>query len=135
MSIAGLLRRWLGWFDGGRALSNRGFGNTGEAWAAKQLRRRGYRVVARNFRAAGAEIDLVALDGATLVFVEVKARRSQAAGSPGEAVTFQKQQRIRRAAVIFADRKGLAERPMRFDVVSISRIGRRWQFELIKDAF
>jgi putative endonuclease len=135
MSVAALLRQCLGWLTGSAPLSNRELGNRGEAWAARQLRRQGYRVVARNFRAAGAEIDLVAFDGATLVFIEVKLRRSLGAGSPGEAVTFHKQRRLRRAAAIFADRRGLAERPMRFDVMGISRSGRRWQFDLIKDAF
>ncbi len=52
-------------------------GRRGERAAEKYLRRNGYRIVARNFRAAGAEIDLVAMDGETLVFVEVKTRRSR----------------------------------------------------------
>ena len=61
------------------------------AEAEKYLRRNGYRIVKRNFRAAGAEIDLVAMDGDTLVFVEVKTRRSRDAGAPEEAVDERKQ--------------------------------------------
>ena len=73
-------------------------GRRGERAAEKYLRRNGYRIVARNFRAAGAEIDLVAMDGETLVFVEVKTRRSRISGAPEEAVDERKQTRMRRAA-------------------------------------
>ena len=76
-------------------------GRRGERAAEKYLRRNGYRIVKRNFRAAGAEIDLVAMDGDVLVFVEVKTRRSRDAGAPEEAVDERKQKQIRRAAEIF----------------------------------
>jgi putative endonuclease len=79
-------------------------GRRGERAAEKYLRRCGYRIVERNFRAAGAEIDIVAMDGETLVFVEVKTRRSRDAGAPEEAVDERKQKQIRRAAEIFATR-------------------------------
>ena len=65
-------------------------GRRGEGIAARYLRRCGYRILERNFRAAGAEIDLVAADRETLVFVEVKARSSGALGTPAEAVDARK---------------------------------------------
>src|SRR3984957_12849087 len=79
-------------------------GRRGERAAEKYLRRCGYRIVKRNFRAAGAEIDLVEMDGDVFVFVDVKTRRSRDAGAPEEAVDERKQKQIRRAAEIFAMR-------------------------------
>lgn len=76
-------------------------------------------ILARNFRARGGEIDLVARDGATIVFVEVKQRRGGAHGFGYEAVTPQKQHRIGRAARDWAARNGGGERSYRFDVISI----------------
>jgi putative endonuclease len=110
-------------------------GDAGERMAARHLRRRGYRIVARNFRDGGGEIDLVAMDGETLVFVEVKTRRDDAAGAPLEAVDARKQERLRRAAQAFAARHRAARRAMRFDVVAISGSGRSRRIELIQDAF
>src|ERR1700680_3827737 len=73
-------------------------GTMGEAAAARYLTERGYHVLERNFRCRGGEIDLIALDGGTLVFIEVKLRRTLARGSPLEAVTPLKQARVRKAA-------------------------------------
>ncbi len=91
--------------------------------------------MARNYRAAGAEIDLVAMDGETLVFVEVKTRRRFGAGMPAEAVDARKQRRMRWAAEAFAARYRAGERAMRFDVVAISAEGLRPRIELLRDAF
>jgi len=91
--------------------------------------------VACNFRAAGAEIDIVAVDGDTLVFVEVKTRLGTGAGRPEDSVHGLKQHRIRRAAAIFARARAMDDRPMRFDVVAVSRPEGRWRIEIIKDAF
>src|SRR5580700_8577107 len=110
-------------------------GRRGERAAEKHLRRSGYRIVARNFRAAGAEIDLVAIDGDILVFVEVKTRRSRAAGAPEEAVDERKQIRMRRAAEVFARRYRAEDSEMRFDIVAVDASGRRLELELLRDAF
>ena len=110
-------------------------GQRGERAAEKHLRRNGYRIVAKNFRAAGAEIDLVAMDGETLVFVEVKTRRSRAAGAPEEAVDERKQKRIRRAAEVFAARYRADEMEMRFDIVAVDASGKRLEIELLRNAF
>jgi putative endonuclease len=110
-------------------------GRRGERAAEKYLRRNGYRIVARNFRAAGAEIDLVAMDGETLVFVEVKTRRSRDAGAPEEAVDKRKQTRMRRAAEVFAQRYRADEVEMRFDIAAVDASGRRLEIELLRNAF
>src|SRR5260370_13693920 len=78
------------------------YGRRGENLAARHLRRRGYRILVRNFRAAGAEIDLVAMVRETLVFVEVKARQGTSMGEPAQAVGERKRERILRAAAVYA---------------------------------
>ncbi len=110
-------------------------GRRGERMAARYLRRHGYRIVARNYRAEGGEIDLVAMEGETLVFVEVKLRRSLVAGAPEEAVDERKQEHLQRAAASFAARMRAQRHPMRFDIVAISTAAGRPQIELFKDAF
>ena len=110
-------------------------GRRGERAAEKYLRRFGYRIVKRNFRAAGAEIDLVAMDGDVLVFVEVKTRRGLDAGAPEEAVDERKQKQIRRAAEIFATRYREDEIEMRFDIVAIDASGKRLEIDLLRNAF
>jgi len=110
-------------------------GRRGERAAEKYLRRNGFRIVARNFRAAGAEIDIVAMDGEVLVFVEVKTRRSRDAGAPEEAVDARKQTRMRRAAEVFASRYRADEIEMRFDIVAVDASGKRLEIELLRNAF
>lgn len=95
-------------------------GRDGEEAAARFLEARGLAVVARNVRAGGGEIDLVAAEGATLVFVEVKWRRDASRGSPAEAVTPAKRRRLLSAARAFlAENPAGARRDVRFDVVAI----------------
>lgn len=111
-------------------------GKRGERIAERHLRRCGYRILERNYRAAGAEIDLIAMDGATLVFVEVKARHSTRAGMPSEAVNYHKTRHIRRAAEAYAIRHRQSDRPMRFDIVAIRDQGNgARQLELLRNAF
>jgi putative endonuclease len=94
-------------------------GNEGERLAAKYLRRQGYKILARRYRTALGELDLVARDGACIVFVEVKTRRSGLAGQPYEAVDRAKQAQLTRLALAFLKRFRRLEQPARFDVVSI----------------
>jgi putative endonuclease len=143
VKISGRLGAWLQWLSNLRDFGLRSFagldrmalGRRGERIAERHLRRRGYRILERNFRGAGAEIDLVAMDGETLVFVEVKTRRTARAGMPEEAVNSHKQRHLRRAGEIYALNHRAHGRPMRFDVVAIleDRGGRH--LELLKDAF
>lgn len=99
-----------------RDLWRRWLGDRGERLAARHLRRAGMRVIVRNYRAPRGEVDLVARDGDTVVFVEVKTRRR---GEPAEAVTPEKQRRLTLAAMHFLKRHRLLEHAGRFDVVAI----------------
>jgi putative endonuclease len=119
----------------GRLREELPLGRAGERAAEKYLKRNGYRIVARNFRAAGAEIDLVAIDGETLVFVEVKTRRSRDAGAPEEAVDKRKQLRMRRAAEAFLVQYRAGEKELRFDIVAVDAAGKRLDIELLRNAF
>jgi putative endonuclease len=110
-------------------------GRRGEQIAARHLKRCGYIILARNYRTAGAEIDLVALDGKMLVFVEVKFRMDDAFGAPVEAIDGKKRERIKRAARAFAEARGVPDLPTRFDVVAVSGRGCFGRLELIRDAF
>ena len=120
---------------GAPSAGNIALGNRGEKAARRFLKCQGYDVVTRNFRASGAEIDIIALDGPTLVFIEVKTRSSFTAGRPEEAVDEDKQLHIRRAAEVFAVRYRATNRPQRFDVVAISGDPDKGNIELLKDAF
>jgi putative endonuclease len=99
-----------------RAMLNRMLGDEGERAAARYLRRRGLRIITRGYRTPRGEIDLIAREGDTLVFAEVKTRRT---GAPAEAVTTEKQRRLSLAALHFLKRFRLLDQRMRFDVVSV----------------
>jgi putative endonuclease len=94
-------------------------GKTGEDLACAELERRGYAIVARRYRQRGGEIDVVARDGPTLVFVEVKARETHDFGEAAEAVTAFKQRRIVQLALDYMTRHHVSNCPCRFDVVAI----------------
>ena len=111
------------------------YGERSEHVAARHLKWRGYKIIARNFRAAGAEIDIIVMHRGTLVFVEVKARMNDRLGPPEIAVDDRKQYRIRKAAEIFANRNRTGERPIRFDVIAILGDGRGRKVEHLRDAF
>lgn len=99
--------------------SSTGRGREGEDAAARHLEAHGAVVLARNFRAPGGEIDLVARHGDTLVFVEVKRRQTAARGTPAEAVTPLKRRRIVAAARRFLAQSPARARLVRFDVVAV----------------
>lgn len=111
------------------------FGKTGEDLAVRELERRGYEIVARRWRQRRGEIDIIARDGATLVFVEVKARDSLAFGDGAEAVTALKRRRITQLAEEYLTRHRLADCPCRFDVVSVHVDSGRPQVEVFQNAF
>lgn len=98
-------------------------GRRGEAMAAAYLRRQGYAIIAANWRCARGELDLVASDGATLVFVEVRTRRSVEAGTAAASITVAKQQRLARLARTYLERAELDGQawsgPWRIDVVAV----------------
>ena len=94
-----------------------------ELRAARYVRQKGFRILNRRYRAADGEIDLIALDGETLVFIEVKARPDGALGSGAEAVTADKRRRVRHAAQAYCQRNGCTDRICRYDILEFSRAG------------
>lgn len=116
-------------------------GRTGEAIARRHLRRRRYAIIQTNFRTRYGEIDIIARRGSTIIFVEVKARRSRRFGEPFEAVGPRKQQQLKRMAEMWlAARQGPGAPDdciYRFDVISImlGGDGRAVELRHIKNAF
>jgi putative endonuclease len=110
-------------------------GKEGEDLACAELRRRGYAILARRFRTRYGEIDIVARDGLTLVFVEVKARRDERFGGAAAAVTARKQLRIARMAADYLVRHHMVDVPARFDVVAIGYSGVKPCVEVYTHAF
>ncbi len=102
----------------------RRIGRLAEDRAAQHLKERGYTVVTRRYCAKGGEIDLIALDGETLVFVEVKQRRG-AGRLAEEAVDARKIERVLSAAEQYLVEMEAGERPVRFDVIALDAEGLR----------
>jgi len=100
--------------------STRALGQAGEAAAVRYLKRRGLVILARNLRSRLGEIDLLARDGSTLVFVEVKARRGLSGDPPEAAVDARKRARLGRLALGYLAARRLGEQSCRFDVVGVS---------------
>lgn len=102
-----------------RSFWNKLFGDRGERAAVKFLKRQGFRIVKRNYATPWGEIDIIALDGTTIVFVEVKTRSSLIAGRPEEAVTLDKQKTLTRMALAYLKKYRLLEHSARFDVIAV----------------
>jgi putative endonuclease len=115
MAAPPIWKRWLA-----RLCPEKTLGQRGEAAAARYLRRLGYKIVARSDHLKPGELDLVAVDHGTIVFIEVKTRQSQQSGHPADAVDDVKQRRLTRLAVTFLKRHRLLDYPARFDVVAIT---------------
>ena len=110
------------------------FGRRSEILAIDYLRSQGYRIVCSPYRTKTGEADVVAWDGDTLVFIEVKARKNT--DPPEDSVGIQKQQRIIRAANAYVARYKLHDKPFRFDILAVTSIpGRKPVFRLLRDAF
>lgn len=115
-----------------KRINKRAVGTAYEKLAGAYLMQQGYEIVAYNFRCRMGEIDIVAKDGAYLVFVEVKYRSSEKNGSPLEAVDIRKQRIISKVASYYCLTHGYGETtPCRFDVVAINGE----EYTLIKNAF
>ena len=94
-------------------------GISGESLACAELERRGYAILARRYRTRAGEIDIVARDGATVVFVEVKTRTGERFGGAAAAVTAWKRRQVTSMALDYLARHHLHDRPCRFDVVTV----------------
>jgi putative endonuclease len=115
--------------------STRTFGDRGERAAEAHLRGARYVILERNYACKLGEVDLVALDGDTVVFVEVKSRSGVAFGTPFDAVTRRKRRQITRVAQHYLLRKRLTDRAVRFDVVGVWAENGELRCELIRNAF
>ncbi len=115
MRLLQTLARWRSrWFP---PLS---LGTKGERAAAAFLKRQRLKILHRGYRILGGEIDIVAVDGRTLVFIEVKTRQSHDAGHPAEAVDPTKQRQLSQLALAYLKRYRLLDHPARFDVVAVT---------------
>jgi putative endonuclease len=110
-------------------------GSEGESIACRELENRGYRIVERNFRTRFGEIDLVADDGGTVVFVEVKTKSDGSFGDPVEEVTPQKQRQIVSMGEFYATYCCPRNTPCRFDVVTVDCSTLPPNITIYKDAF
>lgn len=111
-------------------------GSAGEDAVAAWYAEAGYRVLSRNWRVREGELDLVAERDGAVVFCEVKTRRGDAFGTPTEAVTFRKQQRLRTLAVRWLATHDVRAETLRFDVASVTPHPKSgWQVDVLQDAF
>jgi putative endonuclease len=116
MAIASGLRGWLS----RRVFRKKSLGQRGEDAAARYLKRHGLRIIERGHDSPLGEIDIIAIDDRTVVFVEVKTRTSGDAGHPTEAIDATKQHRMTQAALAYLKSKRLLQNPARFDVVAVT---------------
>lgn len=108
-------------------------GNSGEDLACKFLKKNGYQIVERNYRIRGGEIDIIAKDKETLVFVEVKTRFGHEYGYAREAVAGWKMHFLERAALFYLSKHNMVEKSYRLDLVAIDFDGNKSTFEIIKN--
>ncbi len=116
-------------------MSKTQIGLNAESFACDYLRKLGYKVLERNFRIRGGEIDIVAKEGPDLVFVEVKARFNHQFGLPQEAITYYKLKALEKTALFYIQKAKWGEKPYRFDVLAIdySEDKQNPEVELIKN--
>jgi putative endonuclease len=110
-------------------------GRVGEDDAVRWLAAHGFEIVERNVVNHGGEIDVVAKEGGTLCFIEIKARDGKLYGPAIAAVTPGKQRRLSRAASLYIALRGLHRLPARFDVLGLDREGNAWRYTLVRNAF
>lgn len=111
------------------------FGKKSESMAVKHLKKHGYRILEQNYRNGLGEIDIIAKENDTIVFVEVKARRTDHFGNPKYGVTPKKQQKISMVALSYLKNNCPKAEKARFDVVAISTTKDIPQIEIVKNAF
>ncbi len=118
-----------------KSASGKDTGKKGEDLAVSFLQDAGYRIVERNYRCRFGEIDIVAADGGTIVFVEVKSRRTDDFGDPQLAVGKDKQKKISQIALHYLQEKNMLSRNARFDVVAVKMLPTGNAVEHIQHAF
>ena len=110
-------------------------GKTGEDFGVAFLQRKGHVIIARNWRGKYGELDIVSMDGATLVFTEVKTRRGQKFGTPQSAVTPLKQKHLCLAALEYITANGYSDYNARFDVLALMQTTEGFKPEWLENAF
>lgn len=110
-------------------------GKWGEDLALKKVKKLGYKCIARNYRCPVGEVDLIAKDGDTLVFIEIKTRRGRSLGYAKEAVNQRKRRQLSKVALAFMKANGCSETRARFDVVVINHDGVSQEIEVVRNAF
>jgi putative endonuclease len=110
-------------------------GKRGEDAAAHYIEKRGYKIVERNFTCKLGEMDIIALDGKTLCFIEVKTLSGKTYGPPEIAVNVYKQRKLSKVALAYLNQKDLHDIQARFDVIGVTLSPGGERVELIKDAF
>lgn len=110
-------------------------GKLGEELAFREIKRLGYKKVIRNYRCPLGEIDLIAWDGDTLVFIEIKTRRGKSLAYAKESVNARKRRQLSKVALAYMKSNRCFGTKARFDVVAIHLKGTEAQTELIKNAF
>ncbi len=116
-------------------MNTKELGKSGENRAVNFLEQKGFSIIRTNYRTPEGEIDIIALDGDILVFVEVKTRRSLSHGSPEEAVDTFKQKQLKKIADKFISHYQLFDRDCRFDVIALYYDGSAVQIKYIPNAF
>lgn len=111
------------------------FGRNSETLAARYLAEKGYEILEQNYRSPRGEIDIIAKDGDTIVFVEVKSGRSPRFGHPKGYVTYHKQRKIQFAALHWLKASGCSRAKARFDVIAVCSEKNNTVIELIRNAF
>ncbi len=111
------------------------FGKAGEELAVRYLKKKGYKVLEWNYTCPVGEIDIIAKDKKTIVFVEVKTRRSMSYGSARLAITPRKQRKISMTALYYLKSNHQMDQDARFDVVTVQSIGATQEIDLIQNAF
>ena len=110
-------------------------GRLGEDLALERIKGLGYKCLQRNYRCALGEIDIIAKDGDTLVFIEIKTRRGKNFGYAKEAVNYRKKRQISKAALVYMKANDCCDVRSRFDVVAVNLANGRKEIEVVKNAF
>ena len=110
-------------------------GQEGEEIACRLLKKKGYKIIERNYKSFLGEIDIIARDGRTLTFVEVKTRKTPDLGTAKGAVGPRKQRKLSMVALDYLNRRALSDQSARFDVVAVIIHGGEEQVELVRNAF
>lgn len=111
------------------------FGKFGENLAARHLKKQGYKIICKNYRTKLGEIDIIAKEDDTIVFIEVKSRRTSTFGHPKHSITLKKQQQISKTALYYLKSTKQSNVRARFDVVTVNSVNKKPDVEIIKNAF